>query len=126
MEIILGFFASFEKAQMPFFLRQTPAMGKDVARIAVRDLHWSKIESQPQFCEGDLFWLRDKSAALEVVAIREFLEVHFVLRNHGRTAFHLKAEQLEDWLEHGVPENTRPIAPALSYSDILRFSIHHP
>jgi hypothetical protein len=48
MEIILGFFASFDKAQMPSFLWQTSAMGKDAASILADNLDRLMNSQQPR------------------------------------------------------------------------------
>lgn len=99
----------------------------DVSRIAIRDRLWTRLQQPIDVCEGDLFWARDRSSAIEVVAVRDTIEIHIVTRDpRRRFAYLLTEAQFTHCLEHGEVEEDLRIPPALSYSDTLRFLITQP
>jgi len=85
------------------------------------------------FHEGDLFFsARNPLLALQVVSRRKLLEVHQITFSQGagrevkdsiRLAYQLIDDEFAEWLQMGVVPAHAQIDPALSYSEVLRFSI---
>lgn len=102
---------------------------QDIERIKIRYMAWA-VAPLPDFDfhEGDLFYSTRGDAPIQVVAIRDFIEVHRILatENPPRQAFQIASTELADWLRSGdIPLHAR-ISPDLSYSDTLRYNIRDP
>lgn len=86
------------------------------------------VGNPPQFDfhEGDLFFPKSSDdLVVQVVAKRKLLEVHQIPRDKNglRIAYQLVDDELAEWLKTGdVPRYSR-IDAALSFSEVLRFSI---
>lgn len=106
----------------------------DVARIRVMErVYTHKARPEADFRQGDVFWSRDRTCFVQVVAFKEFMEVHLCKpRADGqigvprRLAYHLDDDQLLDWLRLGVSPTVGRISPADSYVELLRLSIIDP
>lgn len=102
---------------------------QDIDRIKIRHLAWA-VAPLPNFDfhEGDLFYSTRGDAPIQVVAIRDLIEVHRILVTVSppRQAFQIIETELADWLRNGEMPSHARIGPDLSYSDTLRFSIAYP
>lgn len=102
---------------------------RDIDRIKIRYMAWA-VAPVPvlDFHEGDLFYSSRGDAPIQVVAIRDFLEVHRILvqQTPPRQAFQMADTELVEWLRSGDTPLHAQISPDLSYSNTLRYSIEDP
>ncbi len=103
----------------------------DVARVKVMERAYThKPTPEADFHEGDVFWSRDRTHFLQVVAFKDAMEVHLckppAVEQIGvprRRAYHLDESQLLNWLKTGIRPEAKRVPPALSYSEVLRLAI---
>lgn len=126
-----------DKTQTVAARAKAEAEGKsrtDVVRIRVMERAYThKAKPEADFRQGDVFWSRDRTRFVQVVAFKEFMEVHLCKpRADGqigvprRRAYHLDDDQLLDWLRSGVSPTVGRISPADSYAELLKLSIIDP
>lgn len=101
----------------------TPA---EVIRIKIYDQLWTKTAGTLDLCEGDTFWAGDNTNCLQVIALKDQVELHQTFRVGGRSAYLVPYASVPDWLEHGIPSDARRIPPAMSNSETLRFYLTPP
>lgn len=98
---------------------------KAVSRIKVTYKAWFET-GVIGFQEFDLFWHGDDSHALQIVCIKDMLEVHRVAVGELRRAYMLTEAQLIESLRTGaLPEDAR-IHQGMSNREILRYAIENP
>lgn len=98
---------------------------KAVARVRVTYKAWFDT-GVPSFQEFDLFWYGNDSHALQIVSIKDMIEVHRVVLGELRRAYALTEAQLFECLRTGVlPESAR-IHQGMSNREVLRYSIENP
>lgn len=104
------------------------AQGKDakeVAKLKIMRKAWIDC-GMPDFHEFDLFWSEARDHALQIISIKDMIEVHRVEQGALRRAYVMIEKQFVACLKTGrLPEETR-IWRAKSQSEVLRFSIENP
>ncbi|MCK6376011.1 MAG: hypothetical protein L6Q69_18195, partial [Zoogloea sp.] len=104
------------------------AQGKDakeVAKLKIMRKAWIDC-GMPDFHEFDLFWSEARDHALQIISIKDMIEVHRVEQGALRRAYVMTEKQFVACLKTGrLPEETR-IWRAKSQSEVLRFSIEDP
>lgn len=78
------------------------------------------------FHEFDLFWSANGDHAIQIISIKDMIEIHRVSSGKPRLAYLVTEKQLIECLKDGhLPEQSR-IWQGRSQSEILRFSIQNP
>jgi hypothetical protein len=104
------------------------AEGKDaktVARIKVMRQAWVNC-GMADLHEFEVFWSKDNMHALQIVSIKDMIEVHRVVQGEPRLAYLLTEARLIAAVQTGtLPEEAR-IWQAHSESEVLRYAIANP